>query len=173
MKKITNFLIISTAFAVMLAFFFKENKGVTKEEFKALMDNHPIQERLKLSKSERKKAGIPPNRYFDDQYLLEMNPATGKTNPENIQAIIEEERNSKLLRNSAKSPGETSENAWVDRGPNNIGGRTRVVFYDPNDVNGKRVFAGGVSGGLWVNDDITDASSSWTQVGIDENLAPA
>ena len=171
MKKITNFLIISTAFAVMLAFFFKENKGVTKEEFKALMDNHPIQERLKLSKSERKKAGIPPNRYFDDQYLLEMNPATGKTNPENIQAIIEEERNSKLLRNSAKSPGETSENAWVDRGPNNIGGRTRVVFYDPNDVNGKRVFAGGVSGGLWVNDDITDASSSWTQVGIDENLA--
>lgn len=27
-----------------------------------------------------------------------------------------------------------------------------------------RVFAGGVSGGLWVNNDITSASSSWTLV---------
>ncbi len=171
MKKITTFLIISTAFVVLLTLFFKENKGVSKEEFRAMIDHHPIQERLKLSKSERKKAGIPPNRYFDDQYLLEMNPATGKTNPENIQAIIEEERASNVFSKSTIAPGETSENAWVERGPNNIGGRTRVVFYDPNDVNGTRVFAGGVSGGLWVNDDISDASSSWTQVGIDENLA--
>ncbi|WP_405575606.1 T9SS type A sorting domain-containing protein [Winogradskyella sp. Asnod2-B02-A] len=171
MKKITIFLIITTAFVAFLTLFFKENKGVTKEEFRTMIDNHPMQERLKLSKSERKKSGIPPNRYFDDQYLLEMNPATGKTNPENIQAIIEEERSSNFLGGSARSPGEDTENAWVDRGPNNIGGRTRVVFYDPNDINGTRVFAGGVSGGLWVNDDISNASSSWTQVGIDENLA--
>lgn len=171
MKKITFLLIVSSALAVLLVLFLKEKKGVSKEEFKVLIDNHPIQERLKLSKSERKKSGIPPNRYFDDQYLLEMNPVTGRTNPENIQAIIEEERAANFLGKSAIAPGESLENAWVDRGPNNIGGRTRVVFYDPNDVNGKRVFAGGVSGGLWVNDDISNASSSWTQVGIDENLA--
>jgi len=62
-------------------------------------------------------------------------------------------------------------NEWVERGPNNVGGRTRMVMYDPNDATHKRVFAGGVSGGLWVNDDITDVNSSWTQVGIDDNLS--
>ena len=35
----------------------------------------------------------------------------------------------------------------------------------------KRVFAGGVSGGLWKNDDITDPSSSWTEVsGVPSNM---
>ena len=52
-----------------------------------------------------------------------------------------------------------------------MGGRTRVVLYDPNDATHKRVFAGAVSGGLWVNNDITDENSSWTRVGINENLS--
>ena len=44
-------------------------------------------------------------------------------------------------------------------------------MYDPNDNTNKRVFAGGVSGGLWVNEDITNASSAWVEVGIPQNLA--
>jgi len=53
---------------------------------------------------------------------------------------------------------------WSERGPNNIGGRTRAIMYDPNDVSGTKVWAGSVSGGLWYNDDITDANSSWEKV---------
>jgi len=172
MMKKNTYIFITTIVLLMLSFFYlNDNQTVSRAELRALIDNHPIQERLKLTKSERKKLGIPPNRYFDDQYLLEMNPATGETNPENIQAIIEEERASASSERFSIAPGEQDNNTWEDRGPNNIGGRTRVVFYDPNDATGKRVFAGGVSGGLWVNNDIADASSSWTQVGIDENLA--
>jgi hypothetical protein len=37
---------------------------------------------------------------------------------------------------------------WKERGPNNVGGRTRTILPDPN-IPGK-VWAGGVSGGLWV-----------------------
>ena len=53
-------------------------------------------------------------------------------------------------------------------------------MFDPNDVgagNGdgtdyNRVFAGGVSGGLWVNNDITSGASSWTLVpGIGANIS--
>ncbi|MGY6649141.1 T9SS type A sorting domain-containing protein [Wenyingzhuangia sp. IMCC45574] len=146
------------------------SKDKERERYRELVSNHPIQERLKLSKKERKKKGYPPNRYFDDQYLLEMDPSTGKTYPEHLEDIKKTERTKGQTR-FAVVPGLENTNPWVERGPDNIGGRTRVVFYDPNDASGKRVFAGGVSGGLWVNNDISNPNSSWTRVGIDENLS--
>jgi len=141
---------------------------ISKKKYKELVKNHPIQQRLKFSKKQRKKMGIPPNKYFDAQYLLEMDPKTGKTRPENLLKI---RNNKNLLEKVTGVPGQNRELTWVERGPNNIGGRTRVIFYDPNDTSGKRVFAGGVSGGLWVNNDVSDANSMWYQVGVDENLA--
>jgi hypothetical protein len=53
---------------------------------------------------------------------------------------------------------------WEERGPDNVGGRTRALMFDPNDVNNEKVWAGAVGGGIWYNDDITDATSSWTAV---------
>ncbi|MBR9859495.1 T9SS type A sorting domain-containing protein [bacterium] len=38
----------------------------------------------------------------------------------------------------------------VEVGPSNVGGRTRTIMPDPNDPTGKRLWAGSVSGGLWV-----------------------
>ena len=97
-----------------------------------------------------------------------MNPATGRAEFEKKFAIQEAlNKNNRFLKNV---PG-SDDNAWVERGPNNVPGRTRAMLFDPNDATGKRVFAGGVSGGLWVNNDITSTSSSWTRVGIPENLA--
>jgi hypothetical protein len=53
---------------------------------------------------------------------------------------------------------------WTERGPNNVGGRTRAMLWDPNDATHKKVWAGGVAGGLWFNTDITDEKSSWQKV---------
>ena len=53
---------------------------------------------------------------------------------------------------------------WINQGPDNVGGRTRAILFDPNDLTNKKVFAGGVSGGLWVNNDITNVNSSWTKI---------
>lgn len=39
---------------------------------------------------------------------------------------------------------------WQERGPMNVGGRTRTLMFDPNDPTGKKLWAGSVSGGLWV-----------------------
>lgn len=47
---------------------------------------------------------------------------------------------------------------WRDRGPNNIGGRTRTIMIDPNDPTGKTVWAGSVGGGLWKTTDIDAVS---------------
>jgi len=53
---------------------------------------------------------------------------------------------------------------WQERGPNNVGGRTRALMFDPNDATNKKVWAGGIGGGLWYNNDITNIKSSWTNV---------
>jgi hypothetical protein len=63
-------------------------------------------------------------------------------------------------RITAAIPGIT----WVERGPNNVGGRTRAMMVDPNDATHKSVFAAGVGGGLWKTTDITAASPVWTPV---------
>ena len=61
---------------------------------------------------------------------------------------------------------------WDERGPNNVGGRTRAILVDANDPTGKVVWAGGVSGGLWKTTNIYESSPDWLPVNdLFENLA--
>ena len=53
---------------------------------------------------------------------------------------------------------------WEERGPKNVGGRTRALMFDPNDGSGQKVWAGGVAGGLWYNNNITSSSSQWSNI---------
>ncbi len=46
----------------------------------------------------------------------------------------------------------------------NMGGRVRVIEYDPNYPNDDRVWAGSVTGGLWINEDLTNNLSGWSPV---------
>ena len=38
---------------------------------------------------------------------------------------------------------------WNERGPYNVGGRTRTLMVDPNDPSHHRIWAGSVAGGIW------------------------
>ncbi|CAM1349854.1 thrombospondin type 3 repeat-containing protein [Tenacibaculum insulae] len=138
-----------------------------RQQHAQFLKNHPFQKIGKLPKKERKAQGLPPNAYFEQKYLSEINPATGRTHKENIYKIQEGLSKRKLL---PKVPGET-DNAWEERGPDNVGGRTRALLFDPNDTTDETVFAGGVSGGLWKNTNISNADSKWVRIGIPENLA--
>lgn len=55
---------------------------------------------------------------------------------------------------------------WIERGPTNVGGRTRALIFDLNDkANGyKKVFAGGVGGGIWYTNDITATTITWNKI---------
>lgn len=64
--------------------------------------------------------------------------------------------------------------SWEERGPSNIGGRTRALIFDLNDAsNGyRKVWAAGVSGGLWFTGDITAINPVWSKVDdLFDNLA--
>lgn len=53
---------------------------------------------------------------------------------------------------------------WNELGPKNVGGRTRAILVDPNDLTGETVFAGSVSGGLWKTTNISSNSPNWGPV---------
>ncbi|MBK8150284.1 MAG: PKD domain-containing protein [Acidobacteria bacterium] len=62
--------------------------------------------------------------------------------------------------------------SWKEQGPHNLGGRTRALMVDPNDVTGNTVFAGSVSGGLWKTTNINSATPNWNPVNdLADNLA--
>jgi hypothetical protein len=115
--------------------------------------------------------GIPPNKYYENEWELTMNPFLGRPTPENLEVIRKEllDERQRLLA-SGRVPGDAVDNSWVERGPTNVGGRTRAIMFDPNDPTRETVFAGGVSGGLWKNTAISNAGSTWTRVNIADNL---
>ncbi|WP_353777305.1 GEVED domain-containing protein [Winogradskyella sp. 3972H.M.0a.05] len=131
-----------------------------REKHKSFLENSPFKETLTWDKKKRKLNGLPPNRYFEQMWELSINPSTGKLDDGELTLLREQ-----LIqqRESQRNPGDAM-NAWEERGPNNVGGRTRVVMFDPNDGTNNTVYAGGVSGGLWRNTDISNPASSWTRV---------
>ena len=134
------------------------------------LKNSPFKNPLKLGKTDRMKAGLPPNRYMERMWELTMNPTLGRPTPERLYEVQEKYINKGSYKLPSIVPGESEANKWIERGPNNVGGRTRGLLFDPNDSSGNTVFAGGVSGGLWKNSNISDNNSQWELLNIPENL---
>ena len=131
-----------------------------REQLQNYLKNSPFKETLTWDKKKRKLNGLPPNRYFEQMWELTINPATGKLDDGELTILREQLKQQRLTQ---RNPGNAA-NAWEERGPNNVGGRTRVLMFDPNDLTNNTAYAGGVSGGLWRNTDITNSSSAWTRV---------
>lgn len=164
---------------IFLTFFLKDCPHNTikgqRDKHNYFLKNSPFKPTRQLTKKERKARELPPNAYNEMLWELTMNPTTGRPEPEKLLQIQDQIQQDKLY-----SRFETEENLnWTERGPANLGGRTRAILFDPNDVghtdpkeNYNRVFAGAVSGGLWVNEDITDSDSQWTLVaGLSSNIS--
>lgn len=146
------------------AYFFQEDIRVEylKYQHKKNLENTAYSKTRGMSRAERKSHAAPPNAYFEREFHLNMNPALGYPTPEKLAKLQSDLIQSRKLQ--GKVPGQDDEYKWIERGPNNVGGRTRAILFDPNDASGKRVFSGGVSGGLWVTNDITDENEAWQLV---------
>ena len=53
---------------------------------------------------------------------------------------------------------------WIQRGPGNVGGRTRTILTDPDDKTYKTWYAGSASGGIWKT---TDGGIKWIDLSPD------
>ena len=118
-----------------------------------------------------KTAGIPPNEYNEEDYKRTMDPVTGGTNFYKLAKLNQEIAQGRYAPTkplsfitadgSGSSTAKIVNEPWIERGPYDVGGRTKAIMFDPNDPAGKRVFAGGVSGGLWVNQDPSVSTNEW------------
>ena len=135
-----------------------ENKRVQNEQF--IIDyleknNHNYFEVKKLPKKAR-----PDLKYYHD-FLMTRDLSTNEIPSDRILDAIEE-KNAKL--NSLSYFDRQTEINWTERGPNEQGGRTRAIMLDANFANNGRVWAAGVSGGLWYNDNIDSQTNAWTKI---------
>lgn len=149
----------------------KKSIELAKTKHKEFLENSPFKNKENLTKKERFQNGLPPNKYYERLWELTMNPEIGRPTPENLDQIRNEiQEQWQLDIANGRVPGDATDNNWIERGPNNVGGRTRALMFDPNDSTNETVFAGGVSGGLWKNTNISNAASSWTQIDFPEHV---
>lgn len=103
----------------------------TKKDTKAIFAN---KEAIKLSEKE-------------EFYNLQKRDPSTKKIPQNIH-IDEYNFVSKIAKSNSNI-------SWYARGPHNVGGRTRALAIDINNSN--RIIVGGVSGGLWISENLGES----------------
>lgn len=131
-------------------------KKKRQQAYAEMLANHPYNMTAE-ELSAIPKAENPAERFRQD-YLLTMDPAT-QTVP--LQRLIQANEEIAAQKRSGILAASMS---WTERGPDDVGGRTRAIMFDPNDGTNSKVWAGGVSGGLWYTNDITDAGEAWNSV---------
>ncbi len=104
------------------------------------------------------------------KWLELRNPATGRI-PANIRkkelqfakTLPTKEQQQMQMKKSGYTNIQSY--SWTQRGPYNIGGRTRALAIDVND--GNTILAGGVNGGMWKS---TDDGASWKETTSPEDI---
>ena len=85
-----------------------------------------------------------PGGWLKQNFEMTKDPALGYVPYERLavaQAYTQSLINSRTVN--------TNSLAWTERGPSNVGGRTRAILIDKRDATGNTVFAGSVGGGIW------------------------
>lgn len=107
-----------------------------------------------------------------EEFLMTFDPTLGYVPTERL--VEGEERARQIMQSlGTNSPDGVAALSWTERGPNNVGGRTRAFLFDQTDATGNTAFAGSVGGGLWRTTNFkTGTPVTWTQISsISQNLA--
>lgn len=162
-------------FPFLLLLFVSKVYSQTLNERRATLESHI--KNIENNASKLKSDGqVPPKEYNIRDLKNTIDPVTGENKFQSLVKLNNEIKSGKyapkqnisflgnIISNSNQRINSINNTQWFERGPYSVGGRTRAILFDPNDATGKRVFAGGVSGGLWVNNDITNSSSEWSPI---------
>lgn len=107
-----------------------------------------------------------------EQYVqMTKDPALGYVPNERLWESYRntEKQRTEVLRKLSKRENMKITNSiagvtWVERGPNNVAGRTRAILIDANDGTGNTIFAASVSGGIWRTNNITQDPPNWVSI---------
>ena len=85
-----------------------------------------------------------------------------KTNEVPVERLLAASRVATQLLNQPNR-SDVGKLDWEERGPDNVGGRTRAVLVDAADPTNNTVLAGGVNGGIWKTTNFLSAEPTWTK----------
>ncbi len=126
--------------------------------------------KVNWSQKKQKTKGVIKTDSPDKFYELhsKIRTAPGKLKPDykrnyRFNELAKAKVRKSMLKKSTNSIMETL--SWVERGPANVGGRTRSIIVDPDDATHKTWFAGSVGGGVWKT---TNGGTSW--IPLTDNL---
>ena len=99
-------------------------------------------------------------------FEITKDPELGYPPTERLKTAIDQTRRlqQRLYGDNTASREGLEDARWKERGPSNIGGRTRTLLLDKGDATRKKIWAGGVSGGLWYTDNIDEDPVQWNKV---------
>ncbi len=168
MKQLNSFSLKTKSFALLfiivslLGTFFLDkannnDKRTKYEQF--LQQKMALLPDLKTGGAEEAAEATYPDKAAIQDYFMTLDPETGVVPRERLLAAYQQTR--ALEQQSGLKSTDALEWEGTDA---NMGGRTRTIMWDPNDAAGNKVWAGGVTGGLWYRDDITDNQSKWHPV---------
>ena len=151
------------AFMMMLiagtVFFYQDIRFDTRKKYEKFLKKKMTAILGKSLKSQQEVIGADqPEMAAIQDFFMTFDPAIGLIPHERLQKAYKETKEGQ--KNNLKS---TASLGWSAT-ESEIGGRTRAIMWDPNDPNGKKVWAGSVTGGLWYRNNITSNQSLWQPV---------
>ena len=154
------------AFTLIFSFLAYQPAKNAVYEYKRVKNEAFINEYLSDKSFKRSYVKSLPKRLRPDlknyhDFLMTRDPSTNTIPSERALEALKI-KNAKL--NSLSYLNRQSEINWTERGPSKQAGRTRALMLDGNfDSNGK-VWAAGVSGGIWSITNIENPTSEWSKV---------
>jgi hypothetical protein len=154
---ITFFLVLFGGYTIMI----QQTDTRTRYENSILQKASTLKGQIEIDKEELKSPDQPDMAAFQE-YIMTADPATGEVPTDRL---LDAYKQTKALQVEQLATRNISiEMDWESTGAN-MGGRTRALMFDPNDSDNKKVWAGGVTGGLWYVNDITNINDDWIPVG--------
>ncbi|TAJ15353.1 T9SS C-terminal target domain-containing protein [Marinilabiliaceae bacterium JC017] len=139
----------------------KINQSATSHDKKLARTPESIQKEIIEKKIARRKSGYAkqdkPDKFLEYIHLLKSGFNPEKNYPFNHE--IRELKSAMLKASLLK--GAKVDLDWKERGPGNVGGRTRGFIVDPADAAGNTWYAGSVGGGIWKT---LDAGENWVSI---------
>ena len=153
-------LIASILISLFFIFIISSNESSKREKYENYLNGQFENiEEFSNEKLEEMPKPTRPDLAAIQNYYMTLDPELGRVP---LERLVDAYNETKLQSNQARL--KSSEQIEWENIDVEMGGRTRALMWDPNDATHKKVWAGGVTGGLWYNNDITNDNSPWIAV---------
>ena len=147
--------VLSVLVIVIAGWLFNDwSKILSGEDTQDNLYKSPVYKYVKKYGAKKEKKGIKP--YIEHMKLVRGHQNTGTVDMQDVYNARQKMRELRKTHSNRRSA--TIGLQWEELGPDNVGGRTRGMLIDKD--NQQRLYAGGVSGGLFVSN---NGGLSWTQ----------